>query len=72
MEDRTYDLGVVHETLGHDFRSAEFTAADEHVDVGTVLGQICQDVVTGFTKIVKERFMRPYKSPLLLQSHHRR
>jgi hypothetical protein len=48
MDDGTYNLGVVHEALGHDFRSAEFAAADEHVDVGPILGQICQNVVTGF------------------------
>ena len=50
MGNVTYDLRVVHETLGHDFRSAEFAAADEHIDMGAVLGQICQDVIAGFQR----------------------
>ena len=29
----TYDLGVVHETLGHDLGSPELTSPDEDVDV---------------------------------------
>jgi hypothetical protein len=37
----TYDLGVVHEALGHNFRSAEFATADQHVDLRAILCQIC-------------------------------
>ena len=40
MRDGTYDLGVVHEALSHDFRSTEFATANEHVDMGAVFGQV--------------------------------
>ena len=36
----TYDLGVVHETLGHDLRSSEFTPPDENVDMRSVLCEV--------------------------------
>lgn len=36
----TYDLGVIHETLGHDLGSSEFSPPDENVDVRSVLGEV--------------------------------
>lgn len=35
-----YDLGVVHETLGHYLGSPEFAPPDENVNVGAVLGKV--------------------------------
>ena len=39
----TYDLGVVHKTLGHDLGCSEFTPPDENVDVGPVLREVYQE-----------------------------
>jgi hypothetical protein len=68
----TYDLGVVHETLGHNFRSAEFATADEDVDVRAVLCQICSSVVIGHWYDNEGKFKRSYMLLLLLQNHHHR
>jgi len=36
----TYDLGIVHETLGHDLGGSKFTPPDKNVDMRPVLREV--------------------------------